>query len=95
MAIGDFNIVATSSKKKGGHHPNQRARNEFVDFINNNSLRDITTLGLRNIWLEHPQFMDLVRESWYEPMADAPIRLVMRKLKRLKITMKEWHKITY
>ncbi|KAF9605888.1 hypothetical protein IFM89_020397, partial [Coptis chinensis] len=97
MAIGDFNIVATSSEKKGGRNPNQRARNEFVDFINNNSLRDTTTLGLRfrNIWLEHPQFMDLVRESWQEPMADGPIQLVMRKLKRLKIALKEWHKITY
>ncbi|KAF9600831.1 hypothetical protein IFM89_013066 [Coptis chinensis] len=50
MAIEDFNIVATSLEMKGGHHPNKRARNEFVDFINKNSLRDTTTLGLRYSW---------------------------------------------
>ncbi|KAF9589642.1 hypothetical protein IFM89_026644, partial [Coptis chinensis] len=38
----------------------------------------------RKIWLEHNQFMPMVKQSWSEPMCDGPIRLVMRKLKRLK-----------
>ncbi|KAF9625514.1 hypothetical protein IFM89_023825 [Coptis chinensis] len=49
----------------------------------------------RKIWLEHNQFMHMVKQSWSEPMCDGPIRLVMRKLKRLKSTLKAWHKNTY
>ncbi|KAF9599173.1 hypothetical protein IFM89_035632 [Coptis chinensis] len=49
----------------------------------------------RKIWLEHNQFMHMVKQSWSEPMCDGPIRLIMRKLRRLKSTLKAWHKNTY
>ncbi|KAF9614649.1 hypothetical protein IFM89_019626 [Coptis chinensis] len=64
MTIGDFNIVATSLEKKGGRHPNQRARNEFIDFININSLRDTTTLSLRYSWCNRRNPKQLIILLW-------------------------------
>ncbi|KAF9619013.1 hypothetical protein IFM89_003916 [Coptis chinensis] len=45
IVIGDFNSITTRTEKKGGRYPNQRAMNEFMDFINNNVLLDTATLG--------------------------------------------------
>ncbi|KAF9598971.1 hypothetical protein IFM89_033316 [Coptis chinensis] len=66
-----------------------------MGWCHKNSKPENVPFRFRKIWLEHNQFMNFVKLSWCEPMRDGPIRLVMRKLKRLKGTLKAWHKATY
>ncbi|KAF9613168.1 hypothetical protein IFM89_005939 [Coptis chinensis] len=66
-----------------------------MGWCNKNTRPDNDHFRFRKIWLEHNQFMNMVKLSWSESMCDGPIRLVMRKLKRLKGTLKAWHKNTY
>ncbi|KAF9623026.1 hypothetical protein IFM89_036007 [Coptis chinensis] len=42
------------------------------------------------MWLDHANLKQVVTESWNEPLVDVPIRKVMKNLKRLKATLKEW-----
>ncbi|KAF9599638.1 hypothetical protein IFM89_001380, partial [Coptis chinensis] len=66
-----------------------------MGWCNKNTRPDNVPFQFRKIWLEHNQFMNMVKLSWSEPMSDGHICLVMRKLKRLKSTLKAWHKNTY
>ncbi|KAF9610536.1 hypothetical protein IFM89_022929 [Coptis chinensis] len=71
-------------------------RLSFAEKVKANASMEIDVSELfRKIWLEHNQFMNMLKLRWNGPMCDGPIRLVMRKLKRLKGTLKVWHKNTY
>ncbi|KAF9607947.1 hypothetical protein IFM89_003867 [Coptis chinensis] len=87
-AVGDQALYNRVRKKKGGRHPNQRARNEFVDFINNNSLRDTTTLGLRYYWcnrrIENKRILAkldraLINNSWLSENQNWRCKILSRK----------------
>ncbi|KAF9624392.1 hypothetical protein IFM89_010780 [Coptis chinensis] len=41
-------------------------------------------------WIKHESLKVLVKKSWDEPLEDIPIRKTMKKLKRLKETLKIW-----
>ncbi|XP_057811785.1 uncharacterized protein LOC131026023 [Salvia miltiorrhiza] len=48
------------------------------------------------MWVEHPGFLDLVRDSWaVASNIPCPIYKVMLKLKRLKCALQEWNKTTF
>ncbi|KAF9600727.1 hypothetical protein IFM89_011414 [Coptis chinensis] len=44
----------------------------------------------KQAWVHHENLREVVERSWKEPLHDAPIRKVVKKLKRLKIVLKEW-----
>ncbi|KAF9621039.1 hypothetical protein IFM89_015861, partial [Coptis chinensis] len=44
----------------------------------------------KQAWVQHENLREVVERSWKEPLHDAPIRKVVKKLKRLKIVLKEW-----
>ncbi|KAF9604242.1 hypothetical protein IFM89_004948 [Coptis chinensis] len=41
-------------------------------------------------WIKHESLKEVVKQSWEERLKDAPIRKVMKKLKRLKEVLKTW-----
>ncbi|KAF9603837.1 hypothetical protein IFM89_038020 [Coptis chinensis] len=41
-------------------------------------------------WIKHESLKAVVKMSWDEPLEDVPIRKIMKKLKRLKETLKIW-----
>ncbi|KAF9589386.1 hypothetical protein IFM89_023418 [Coptis chinensis] len=41
-------------------------------------------------WIKHESLKEVVKQSWEERLEDAPIRKVMKKLKRLKEVLKAW-----
>ncbi|KAF9626314.1 hypothetical protein IFM89_032163 [Coptis chinensis] len=48
--IGDFNIVTSILKRKGGGTPCISAMDDFNHFIHSNALIDSTTLGFKYSW---------------------------------------------
>ncbi|KAF9596825.1 hypothetical protein IFM89_013873 [Coptis chinensis] len=44
----------------------------------------------KRIWINHEGLKEVVKQSWEEPLEDVPIRKVMKKLKRLKLALKQW-----
>lgn len=45
---------------------------------------------LCNFWVNEPDFMDIVRQSWMEPMHGNPMMVLVNKLKRLKNVLIKW-----
>ncbi|KAF9606441.1 hypothetical protein IFM89_025150 [Coptis chinensis] len=41
-------------------------------------------------WIKHESLKEVVKQSWEERLEDAPIKKVMKKLKRLKEVLKTW-----
>ncbi|KAF9588005.1 hypothetical protein IFM89_006884 [Coptis chinensis] len=155
--VGDFNIVTSSTERKGGSIPCLAAVIEFNSFIHSNALVDSTTMGFKyswcnkrrgaqrmyqkidiilinqqwidssaswksrimkrklsdhspivgwntkipkptNIpfkfkraWILHANLKEVIEKSWPEPLFDVPIRKVTKKLKRLKMVLKDWN----
>lgn len=50
MLIGDFNIVKTDEEKLGGGPILRAAKQDFVQFIDTNSLYDVPFTGSRFTW---------------------------------------------
>ncbi|KAF9623735.1 hypothetical protein IFM89_004816 [Coptis chinensis] len=155
--VGDFNIVTSSTERKGGGILCFAAVTEFNSFIHSNALVDSTTMGFKyswcnkrigaqrmyqkidkilvnqqwidssagwrsrimkrklsdhspivgwntkipkptNIpfrfkraWILHANLKEVIEKSWSEPLFDVPIRKVTKKLKRLKMVLKDWN----
>lgn len=45
-----------------------------------------------NCWVNHPDFLELVKASWIEPAEGNPLVLLQKKLKRLKPVLKQLHR---
>ncbi|KAF5189414.1 hypothetical protein FRX31_021002 [Thalictrum thalictroides] len=46
-------------------------------------------------WTEHQSFLAVVSENWAIPMAGDPLHRMMKKLKRLKLVLKEWNRTVF
>ncbi|KAK1305934.1 hypothetical protein QJS10_CPA10g01485 [Acorus calamus] len=44
-----------------------------------------------HMWTLHPGFLDLVSQSWNVPIVGSPLFILAQKLKRLKMTLKNWN----
>lgn len=45
----------------------------------------------QRMWLEHPDFQNLVEQTWGEPVSGTPSSKVAEKLRRLKLKLKQWN----
>ncbi|GAV92699.1 hypothetical protein CFOL_v3_36077 [Cephalotus follicularis] len=45
-----------------------------------------------NAWASHPEFLDVVRRVWAQPVDGNPLEAVGRKLRMLKQVLKEFHR---
>lgn len=45
-----------------------------------------------HVWLKHPGFIDIVRQSWGARVVGAGMRAFQQKLFRLKLCLKAWNK---
>lgn len=45
----------------------------------------------QKMWTTHPNFIQLVKDSWYEEINGNAIYISMNKLKRLKVLLKKWN----
>ncbi|KAF9600286.1 hypothetical protein IFM89_005872 [Coptis chinensis] len=52
--------------------------------------RSNISLRFKQSWVQHENLREVVERSWREPLHDAPMRIVVKKLKRLKLVLKEW-----
>ena len=43
------------------------------------------------MWLEHPEFIAIVRRIWSSPIVGRPPQVVIYKLKSLKKALKSWN----
>lgn len=48
-----------------------------------------------NKWLLHPSFFEVVKASWETTVIDNPQFIFAQKLKALKISLKQWSKLTF
>ncbi|KAF9595957.1 hypothetical protein IFM89_006703 [Coptis chinensis] len=48
-----------------------------------------------NMWCTHPNFKEVVLDSWQTPIMGHSIFILTQKLKRLKGVLKKWNKDTF
>ena len=48
-----------------------------------------------NYWTKHPEFMQIIKNSWKEPASSNPMVILYKKLKRLKQRLKFLNKSQY
>lgn len=48
-----------------------------------------------NFWANHETFMEVVRKNWLADFIGDPFLMFKQKLKRVKIALSKWSKLTY
>ncbi|XP_075096283.1 uncharacterized protein LOC142174394 [Nicotiana tabacum] len=48
-----------------------------------------------NFWTKHDTFMEVVRQNWMADFIEDPFLTFKQKLKRVKIALSKWSKLTY
>ncbi|XP_019166800.1 PREDICTED: uncharacterized protein LOC109162584 [Ipomoea nil] len=61
----------------------------------NSSLSALKQFRFQNMWLTHPDFMEIVRNSWEQSADGGGMRALSYKLKRLKMALKDWNKHSF
>lgn len=46
----------------------------------------------QHMWVHHKNFLPMVRDCWSVPVHGSPILILMKKLKRLKIYLRQWNR---
>jgi len=44
------------------------------------------------MWLQHPNYRQVIQQSWEENIVGCPMFILQQKLKRLKVSLKDWNK---
>ncbi|KAL4341779.1 hypothetical protein GQ457_08G014740 [Hibiscus cannabinus] len=50
------------------------------------------TFKLFGFWVDHPEFMQVVTESWALPAVGNPLKMLFAKLKMLKVALREFNR---
>lgn len=45
-----------------------------------------------DMWMEHPNFLKVIKEVWEVPVARNPLFRVVQKLKTMKFKLKDWNR---
>ncbi|XP_070039991.1 uncharacterized protein [Nicotiana tomentosiformis] len=48
-----------------------------------------------NFWTKHDKFKDFVKQNWVAGFIGDPFLMLKQKLKRVKIVLSQWSKLTY
>ncbi|XP_027118647.1 uncharacterized protein [Coffea arabica] len=49
----------------------------------------------QHMWVKHPAFLDVVEQSWIQPLEGYGMFLLAQKLKRLRKALNEWNRSTF
>ncbi|XP_026453587.1 uncharacterized protein LOC113354476 [Papaver somniferum] len=101
LTIGDFNAVLREEEKKGGLRPLRISMLEFNNCLHSCGLIQVAKSAIPKpinvpfralkVWINHPGFLTLIKESWNNNLQGNPIYIFMSKMKRLKIDIKDWN----
>ncbi|XP_070005550.1 uncharacterized protein LOC142163101 [Nicotiana tabacum] len=59
------------------------------------SLKFVKPFKLLNFWANHETFLDVVRQNWIADFIGDPFLMFKQKLKRVKIALSKWSRLTY
>ncbi|XP_026399721.1 uncharacterized protein LOC113295604 [Papaver somniferum] len=101
LVMGDFNCVLRLDEKKGGLEPRTSVINEFSDWMDDNDLFEADSLGTKFTWSNRQSGSSRIISKldravinsacWNAPAHGSPYFIFPYKMKRLKVTMKDWN----
>ncbi|KAK3193727.1 hypothetical protein Dsin_025037 [Dipteronia sinensis] len=99
--MGDFNAVLGAHESLSLRSPARSSCEDFRSIIEYCDLIGVRSQDIENnsprpfrfqsMWLDHPDFMALVRHIWSSSFLGKPHQVVINKLKRLKNALKTWN----
>ncbi|KAL6579793.1 hypothetical protein OROMI_007817 [Orobanche minor] len=69
--------------------------NSLLCTFSSDVIKTKTSFRFQNMWVKHHLFLDTVRDSWSIPSPFSGLLKMYKKLPRLKLTLREWNKVTF
>lgn len=80
--------VSTLTKLRSDHYP-------LLFQFNNQNIQHNSTFKFLKVWTEHPDCINIIRQSWNTQITGCPMYVLTQKLKLLKDKLKAWNLNTF
>ncbi|XP_075097936.1 uncharacterized protein LOC142175253 [Nicotiana tabacum] len=75
--------------------PNAEYHAPLLMSCSDQALKFVKPFKFLNFWTKHESFMEVIRQNWIADFTRDPFLMFKQKLKRVKIALSKWSKLTY